>query len=78
MNGVARETRRIGSRVEANAQSFFADVGRREKVVVAPTRADNVERVVNYAVLKDDPRRFASPSGSYGEAPDKVTPPANP
>lgn len=39
---------------------------------------EGVERVVSYVVLKDDPRRFARQPTAYSEAPDNVTPPANP
>ncbi len=47
--------------------------------VIAHARAvNNAERVVNYAVLKDDPRRFAEPSGSYVHPAEPVVPPANP
>ena len=49
-----------------------------DRVLAHARSVNNVERVVSYAVLKDDPRRFATPSGSYGDAPDHVTPPANP
>jgi osmotically-inducible protein OsmY len=49
-----------------------------ERVIKHARSVENVERVVSYAVLKDDPRRFASPSARYGEAPDQVTPPGNP
>jgi len=49
-----------------------------DRVIARARSVDNVDRVVSYVVLKDDPRRFATPSGTYGEAPDQVTPPANP
>ena len=49
-----------------------------DRVLAHARSVANVERVVSYTVLKDDPRRFATPSGSYGDAPDHVTPPANP
>ena len=47
--------------------------------VIAHARAvDNVDRVVNYAVLKDDPRRFAGPSGSSVHPEEPIEPPATP
>ncbi len=46
-----------------------------DRVIEHARSVDNVERVVNYAVLKNDPRRFAEPSGSYVHP---VTPPATP
>ena len=49
-----------------------------DRVIEHARSIDNVERVVNYAVLKDDPRRFAEPSGSYVHPVDPVTPPATP
>ena len=49
-----------------------------DKVIAHARAVNNVERVVNYAVLKDDPRRFAEPSGSYVHPREPVTPPATP
>jgi osmotically-inducible protein OsmY len=49
-----------------------------DKVIAHARAVNNVERVVNYAVLKDDPRRFAEPSGSFVHPAEPVTPPATP
>jgi osmotically-inducible protein OsmY len=54
------------------------DRGELDRVIAHARSVDGVDRVVNYALLKDDPRRFAEPPGSYGHAPEPVTPPANP
>jgi osmotically-inducible protein OsmY len=44
--------------------------------VIANARAvDGVRRVVNYAVLKDDPRRSAAPRATYVDSDDGVAPP---
>ena len=52
--------------------------GELDRVIAHARAVNNVERVVNYAVLKDDPRRFAEPSGSYVHPAEPVTPPATP
>jgi len=49
-----------------------------DKVIAHARAVNNVERVVNYAVLKDDPRRFAEPSGSYVHPAEPTVPPATP
>ena len=36
-----------------------------DRVLAHARSVTDVRRVVNYALLKDDPRRFAEPSGSY-------------
>lgn len=54
------------------------DRGELDRVIAHARGVDGVERVVNYAVLKDDPRRFAEPSGSYVHPVEPVAPPATP
>lgn len=49
-----------------------------DRVIAHARSVDGVDRVVNYAVLKDDPRRFAEPAGSYVHPSEPVTPPENP
>lgn len=52
--------------------------GELDRVVAHARGVDGVDRVVNYAVLKNDPRRFAEPSGSYVHPVEPVEPPATP
>ena len=46
-----------------------------ERVLDHAREIQGVERVVNYAVLKDDPRRFVQPPGTYGRRSDEQAPP---
>ena len=49
-----------------------------DRVIAHARTVDGVERVVNYAVLKNDPRRIAEPTGSYVHPVEPVAPPATP
>lgn len=51
------------------------DRGELERVLDHARAIDDVERVVNYVVLKDDPRRSSEPPGQYGHASDAQAPP---
>jgi osmotically-inducible protein OsmY len=53
------------------------DRGELERVLDHARAIEGVERVVNYAVLKDDPRRFSEPPGQYGRSSDGDAPPDN-
>jgi osmotically-inducible protein OsmY len=53
------------------------DRGELERVLEHARAIEGVERVVNHAMLKDDPRRFAEPPGSYGHPSDREAPPDN-
>jgi osmotically-inducible protein OsmY len=46
-----------------------------DRVLAHARSVPDVRRVVNYALLKDDPRRFATPEGSYVAGDDGVSPP---
>ena len=51
--------------------------GELERVLDHAREIEDVERVVNYVVLKDDPRRFSQPPGQYGRPSDRDAPPDN-
>jgi len=46
-----------------------------DRVLDHAREIEGVDRVVNYAVLKDDPRRYAEPPGRYGNPSDTEAPP---
>src|SRR6185436_8399471 len=46
-----------------------------DRVLDHAREIEGVDRVVNYAVLKDDPRRFSQAPGRYGQHADPEAPP---
>jgi osmotically-inducible protein OsmY len=51
------------------------DRGELNRVLAHARKVEGVDRVVNYALLKNDPRRTEGPSGSYGRQLEPVTSP---
>ncbi|MBI1211503.1 MAG: BON domain-containing protein [Alphaproteobacteria bacterium] len=51
------------------------DRGELDRVLDHARAIDGVERVVNYVVLKDDPRRFTEPPAQYGHPTEPEAPP---
>jgi len=51
------------------------DRGELERVLDHARAIEGVERVVNYAVLKNDPRRLSEPRGTYGRSSGDQAPP---
>ena len=51
------------------------DRGELDRVLDHAREVEGVERVVSYAVLKNDPRRYAEPPGRYGYTAETEAPP---
>jgi len=49
------------------------DQGELDRVLAHARAVPEARRVVNYALLKNDPRRFAGPHGSYVDPEEKMT-----